>query len=1079
MYKNYFNIDELFLSDIKKKYIFDKRYYAIELKYSSKVRHDVMSYSSQGGKYITNFESLRYLALNPEKNIIERSAYNNKTESYENVIAPLCFVEYKTKYYRLVFDFDFKYDKYSEIYQGFIGLHDEITFYINGKIIETLKETLNKPDIHYITSIKKKSIGYHIYYPNIIVDKYLHEYILKITTEKIKADKKYPDELIKQIFDISVKGNGVRLWYYRNNDDFYFPIQEKSTYKFPEEPYKHFHLCILNTDYDNYKFDLLIEEDKIYNNAVIINTKQKEKDVKKGVVKDELEYIEDFKILDLGDKKDLFLGLSKIIDISRVDSRSEWISAIFLFKNYGIDIKEAIEFSKRSKKYDDKALKSINDIYNLKVKSTKSISIGTLIYWAKQDNATETNKLFSKYYLSLKLNVNSIDDILLSFTKTKPNFSEVSQHISKTAIEQFKTEILNGINCLIIKSPTNTGKTTAIMVLLDYYLNKETNTTVLSIVTRRSMSACHLSSFNDEKYNSRFKFYSYLDESIESLDYFISSLENLIRVDDKYDVVILDEVNSLINYFYSSTLNNKRLICIRKLLELINKAKIVIAVDANITDMVFVLFNQLNKSIYYYENKYQNKKDIPLNIFYSKKYNKELNILSFCEKYIVNKYIKKSKSTLILTDSKETTEILKQIFIKHNSKEDYYRVFNREEGTLQDMIDINKVGVNRCLIASPRWCYGLDLLIDYEEIFVMYSYTSGLQSMGTLEMIQQISRARNTKCVNLLCLDPNAKYAFNQFISYEENQKNQEKYINGYSKVHGDLCKKYDVINEMGCTMIDVNGKIKFNNDSFMTKIHYLKTWYDQLFYRNKVDIIKLIAKDYGYKITEIDYNPDYVFLNSLKESMKLKKEEIIEVSKKIFLCEEIDDKYKYFVDNLREQVKMREKYLQNINDNEKICELASDHSKFINYINKKYFDLTKTEFEKKSIELCNNDILQMSKDNDIINKINVCFWFEELLKINRLEIEKIENVNLENIKKIFNENTEKFFYIFNSNNCKNKIMKSIKYKIESIKNINYLQKFIAECYNNVVDNIIKIILKKKKINNCDNYYYTFEITKN
>jgi hypothetical protein len=57
----------------------------------------------------------------------------------------------------------------------------------------------------------------------------------------------------------------------------------------------------------------------------------------------------------------------------------------------------------------------------------------------------------------------------------------------------------------------------------------------------------------------------------------------------------------------------------------------------------------------------------------------------------------------------------------------------------------------------------------------------------------------------------------------------------------------------MGGTMIDVHGKIKFNNDSFMTKIHYLKTWYDQLFCRNKVDIIKLIATDYGYKISETD----------------------------------------------------------------------------------------------------------------------------------------------------------------------------------------------------------------------------------
>ena len=47
---------------------------------------------------------------------------------------------------------------------------------------------------------------------------------------------------------------------------------------------------------------------------------------------------------------------------------------------------------------------------------------------------------------------------------------------------------------------------------------------------------------------------------------------------------------------------------------------------------------------------------------------------------------------------------------------------------------------------------------------------------------------------------------------------------------------------------------------------------------------------------------------------MKLKKEEIVEVSKQIFLCEEIDEKYKFYEANLKEQVKMREKYLQNIN---------------------------------------------------------------------------------------------------------------------------------------------------------------------
>lgn len=42
--------------------------------------------------------------------------------------------------------------------------------------------------------------------------------------------------------------------------------------------------------------------------------------------------------------------------------------------------------------------------------------------------------------------------------------------------------------------------------------------------------------------------------------------------------------------------------------------------------------------------------------------------------------------------------------------------------------------------------------------------------------------------------------------------------------------------------------------------------------------------------------------------------------------------------------------------------------------------------------------------------------------------------------------------------------MKSIKYKIKSIINENYLQKFIADCYNMVVDNVISYKYKRQKI---------------
>ena len=136
-----------------------------------------------------------------------------------------------------------------------------------------------------------------------------------------------------------------------------------------------------------------------------------------------------------------------------------------------------------------------------------------------------------------------------------------------------------------------------------------------------------------------------------------------------------------------------------------------------------------------------------------------------------------------------------------------------------------------------------------------------------------------------------------------------------------------------------------------------------------------------------------------------------------------------------------------------------------MNHINKIYLDLNKTDFNKKNIDLNNKDILHMIKDDELINKINVCFWFEELLKFDRLKITDIKCNDFDNIKKIFSENIEKFYYIFKNNECKYKTIKSIKYKFECIKNLNYLQKFIAECYNNVVEGVVKMTYKQFKIN--------------
>ena len=631
MYNKYFNIEDLKKNQIKKIHYFDndKKLYAYELynkcdleKYKGvqMVRYDVLSYGRCVGCFITNFNTLRYLALNPNKNMIEQKheKFNDDgiltyTKSFFNI---LCFVENKTKYYVLHFDFDFKIDKHPEDYIGFETAHDKITDYILEKIIISLNEALNltKKQLQYIWACKEKSTGYHIYFPNITVDKVLHQYIFDKTIEQIENDKIYPSNLINKVFDSVVcKGsNGLRLFYYVHNNDFYFPFQEKSTYQFDPEPMKHFYLCIINTNYDVFNFDLKINYDLIYKNNLILDKKI----IKKGGTEEEA--IVDFKSVDIGNKKDLIVSLGNILSVKkRIEPYNNWISLVYLYLNLGL-FNEIVELSKKVKgddKYNEDTYKIIVKIStNIHVrKNVKIIGPGTLIMWAKEDNLDATNKIFAKYYLSIKLNISHIDEITQKLFNIKPDFVENFIHISNEAIDFFKSKIKEAGEeqlCILMQSPTGTGKTTAVNKIDDFITEYFKSYTFLSTVTRRSMVACQITAFSKGKLS----FSSYLDESIESLDYFISSLENLIRVDDLYDVIILDEVNSLVNYFYSETLKNKRSDCIAKLLKLINKSKIIIACDANITDLVFSIFNQINIKFVYYKNEFLNK----LNILFNK-----------------------------------------------------------------------------------------------------------------------------------------------------------------------------------------------------------------------------------------------------------------------------------------------------------------------------------------------------------------------------------------------------------------------------------------------------------------------------
>ena len=110
----------------------------------------------------------------------------------------------------------------------------------------------------------------------------------------------------------------------------------------------------------------------------------------------------------------------------------------------------------------------------------------------------------------------------------------------------------------------------------------------------------------------------------------------------------------------------------------------------------------------------------------------------------------------------------------------------------------------------------------------------------------------------------------------------------------------------------------------------------------------------------------------------------------KLLNGENIDAKYKFYVESLTEQIKNRKKYVKL--DEENYNHIICDENKFKNYINKKILDLSKENFDKKVITINQTDLDEIMKDNKIINQINSIFWIESQLDINRYDVNGVKS---------------------------------------------------------------------------------------
>ncbi len=361
-----------------------------------------------------------------------------------------------------------------------------------------------------------------------------------------------------------------------------------------------------------------------------------------------------------------------------------------------------IEYSKKSSKY--------NEIENNKQwegikKHTQYNCFSNLLLNTKVKNA----RTMLEYYMYIDYNIHT----------TKP---DVIINQSKLTDKNYSNFLNNGNDLLIMKSDTGTGKTTSFK---KYYLNEyENNSNIkfLSIVSRISLAQEQYMTFS--KFGIDCHLYKNVNKMYINNNYIIT-IDSIVKLAEwdlrlfKNYVIYLDEFNSMIEYLIcSDTLNNRRVVVFKQLLDILNNCKKIICTDADINDISLSYLRLIDKNKIYIQNDFLHNKNIKCQELFS--------YGDFCDKlHLENKF-------LCCCDSKTQAEMIHQQLIDFGVRD--VKLITSDNDEYINLDDHDKI------IYSPKIIYGLDSSIK-RPVYCYYKE----RTIPPTAMIQQIARCRNIK----------------------------------------------------------------------------------------------------------------------------------------------------------------------------------------------------------------------------------------------------------------------------------------------------------------------------------------------
>ena len=490
--------------------------------------------------------------------------------------------------------------------------------------------------------------------------------------------------------------------------------------------------------------------------------------------------------------------LLNILSNERANDFGSWINIGFCLYNIGKGKRKYLRLWKNfSKRYPKKYIRGdCEKRWNtFCLKLEKGLNIGSLRKWAVTDNKEkyceyykkkEFNKLKFKYENEgTKIN----REYLIEKKESVDKRFILDPHCRDKDLNTIKLSINNWMNkgkTLSIKSSMGTGKTTLIKSLLDRYKYEK----VLWITHRRCFTNSIYGTFQNYGFVNYTKEIGCLHDnnrviiSIDSVERLFN--ENILPV---YDLIIMDESESLLKHFNSPFLSNKRKQIFNHVYNITKFSKKIIVLDADYNNRSHEYFKSIGQ-VDLIINKY---KTLTKQFQMTNKFN-------YFRKQIKKDILQGKKLCIVGLSARKLKDLYKEL-LKDNINV-ILHCADTDDELKEKIMDVNNFWSKYDIIMySPTIDCSVDFNIEYiDKMYVLLS-TQSLCPRGLIQMTGRIRKLKNPNILTYYDSKTMLNYEASKIYSYQTVEKFFEKYY-----VKHDFNKKYIVKNGKIETISDLSG---------------------------------------------------------------------------------------------------------------------------------------------------------------------------------------------------------------------------------------------------------------------------------